>query len=537
MVTKKGSQNTRVRQKGNLNITLPDEGEPHSRRINPDISVSADVFEDDDYEIPSQSDYNGTLNKRLKEIDVEACGGRYGSKDRVPKDPYFFSRVTGAADIKDKLLLAFRLPRELESWDGQWICPGRRCDVTASKIENLYLHIAHSDAGHEELKPVVRQSFCRPCRQFCKNPAGVLAHEMSHSVESGCYERRRLTRLLRILGDDQFESHPPCKRKKEEKKQDSDDNRVRKIVSRSRSFGRRRGRSRRASQSAPRRQRRPVSEYPVPSADTGTIYRSGSLPGRPYHDVLERYLKDPNPKADGGVPQALPGEPTTVTWSVPAQEVSDTALDPELLISAPSPQPPKHRKGSVIPKSSAIKENAFVDKDSADTTVQDEVRTMFCGRTASTVTDLLHSGEADPRSCFDEMLRPVADYIVDQRSTMQPCEDDVGFNESAAPFYLSSGVSWDKTSTCDSGPSRQVSRHESSPWRMSGSRHATLPSYARDFDDHKQDQDLDVSRRQMASAQDSLCENELNEHGCLESEDNVSVLTWPAVNTIGNQQM
>ena len=144
--------------------------------------IPLDTFDDDDSDIPAVNEYTGTLNKRLKELDIQACGGRYSSKDQVPKDSKFFDKISRATGIEDKPVLVFGLPRQLNLQNGDWLCPGRQCGHRVSKIENLYAHIAASKSGHEYLKPVIRQSFCRPCLQFCKNPAGVLAHEMSHAL-------------------------------------------------------------------------------------------------------------------------------------------------------------------------------------------------------------------------------------------------------------------------------------------------------------------------------------------------------------------
>lgn len=173
--------------------------------------IPLDTFDDDDSDIPAVDECTGTLNKRLKELDIQACGGRYSSKDQVPKDSKFFDKISMATGIEDKLVLVFGLPRQFNSQNGDWLCPGRQCGHRVSKIENLYaLHIAASKSGHEYLKPVIRQSFFRPCRQFYKNPASMLAHEMSHAPQSDCYERNRLIRMLRILdiGEDTFLPSP-----------------------------------------------------------------------------------------------------------------------------------------------------------------------------------------------------------------------------------------------------------------------------------------------------------------------------------------
>ena len=523
--------------------------------------------DDDDDEIPALHEYTGTLNKRLKELDIQACGGRYSSKDQVPKDPAFFAKITRAIGIEDRLVLAFGLPRQLSSKDGYWLCPSRQCEYVAPKIENLYAHIAASEVEHEGLKPVIRQSFCRPCRQFCKNPAGVLAHEMSHSAQSDCYERNRLTRLLRVLDDeeDAYRSFPIRRSVTRKHILELGANTSTKAPTRKRKrpgkSPKATNRQRRAAPSKnPGLQRR---REPTPSRVLRfTRWRSRSNSNSEQNDDQGSSFisntpepcvtsEDPEPSSDG---------PRSVSPSASRTAPAHTFINVDDVPSNHSPTlsfilSEKSENLDLLAKST----EPFVDNDSVDATAEAEVRNIFRGITSSPEFGPLSpkigpsSREHGPRSpgsghgpsskseyrphlepCLEELLLPVSEYLADQNSSNQGYGDIADLeNPSAIPSYIitETGTPWREPST-SVFEYPEIGQYDTpSPWRAVESSQMTLPSFYHDIvGSSNAYEDLLSSCCNEGIA--DFSESDLDGHKNRQREEYSPVPLWSTVNSI-----
>ena len=483
-------------------------------------SVIIDTFEDDDLEIPVLKEYDGPLNRRLKEIDIKACGGRYSSKDQVPKDRDFFRKITKATGIEDRLELAFALPRQLSSIDGDWLCPGQLCKHRAPKIENLYAHIATSKEDHENLKPVIRQSFCRPCRQFCKNPAGVLAHEMSHSIESEGYERQRLNRLLRINDTEEADYRAISTRKKPRQGHDSGLETVSESVAVAATITEKRKRStgptretHRKKRALPHRNAR-TNACPIPNTNwpPGKLDQRRNANQSPElyggeHSKSESDFSDRTATSDksetpsdgalsdfwtfaGSEEHRL----STSTASLPSNDIELTAFLDDL------------KRLDSNSTSAAELEDHCIDRGSAITTTEQQVRNILDETRPSPDRGFLSPGfgpapnepdpisldhgpllepETIPGSYFEDLLNPLIEHLADENVPSQGYGDFADFEQPALPSYTStfdSEALWSESWIPRFEYPENVQQEDPMPWRTTDGGCMTLPSFVQDLE-------------------------------------------------------
>ena len=458
---------------------------PEEKRVS---LTTPTVFGDDGTEGPVSEDYEGTLNKRLKEIDIQACGGRFSSKDQIPKDPELLRKITEASKIEDRIALAFSLPRQLGSKDGQWICPTPKCDFITSKIETLYSHIAMSKNRHNELKPVIRQSFCRPCRRFCKNPAGVLAHEVSHSQQAGCYERDRLTRLLRIsdvADDHRTHSDSAASSRKTQKRKRLSQSVQRPVEILYEQHLRKSTRNRKV---VPRRKRARSSMTTTPSSnpiETGSPASQGSSLCEESQYVEEDSSDgsgiNPNTTPDLGPldPELFQGVLSGHDPSPMDAEVSDRSASNN--VSAPPGLLPLPLSSDVTSSSYPFNTSTqhFIDENNYDICPGTDSLNTFTPQTSPTLMILDHEDVPLCDAYFEELLRPLQEHLTDEAMLGQdnragspfgflPCHDVGHFPDHR---FIPTHVSVDRSQGSNS-----------CPWRSIDSPNQTLPTYAQEVE-------------------------------------------------------
>ena len=491
--------------------------------------TSATIFGDDGTEDPVSEDYEGTLNKRLKEIDIQAIGGRFSSKDQIPKDPDLLQKITEASNIEDRIALAFSLPRQLESRDGQWICPTPKCDFVTSKIESLYTHIAMSKTRHEELKPVIRQSFCRPCRRFCKNPAGVLAHEVSHSQQAGCYERDRLTRLLRIsdvADDHRTHLSPAASNRKSQKRR-----RLLQSVRRPEagSHEQRRGKSTRNRNFLPRRKRAESSLTITPSLspkETGSPVSQGSPPCEASQHAegspSDESAINPNTTQDFYPldPELYQGSMTRRDPSPIDSEVSNRS-EQENILASPRLLPLSLSSGArslSYPFNSSTEH--FVKDDNYDICPGTDSPSTFTPPTSPTVMILAPDDVPLCDAYFEELLRPLQEHMADEAILDQ--DSKAGSPFEFLPDHDDGQLLEHRMISAHINAARSH-RSDAYPWRSIDGPNQTLPTYTQGLD-HGILVSTPVSNEEFLMDLD-FSESDREEPGN-------KVLLWPAVNTV-----